>query len=235
MQITGSFSVSGTLRVGPTSVLGAPTYGVNPQAIIAFSSSVFGGGTLDLRNTSATIAAGEFLGTIQFSGKDDASTAFSMAQIRATADRAPGGSDSGGGNLKFYTSPGGAGNPPVERMSISGSGLVNMTSGLVVTGSLLVTGSNTLIGTKTISGSVFITGSKTIIGTTTVTGSLFVSGSTTINNLLVLTPTTTTPVAGTAATGSIILSGSSGANLNLYVYTGGVTAAGNGWGKITIT
>jgi hypothetical protein len=32
-----------------------------------------------------------------------------------------------------------------------------------------------------------------------------------------------------------MLSGSTGANLNLYVYTGGTTAAGNGWGKITIT
>jgi hypothetical protein len=46
-----------------------------------------------------------------------------------------------------------------------------------VTGSLIVTGSNILIGTKTITGSVFISGSKTIIGTNTITGSLNISGS----------------------------------------------------------
>jgi hypothetical protein len=32
-----------------------------------------------------------------------------------------------------------------------------------------------------------------------------------------------------------MLSGSSGANLNLYVYTGGATAAGNGWARITMS
>jgi hypothetical protein len=31
------------------------------------------------------------------------------------------------------------------------------------------------------------------------------------------------------------MSGSSGANINLYVYTGGTTTAGNGWAKITIS
>jgi hypothetical protein len=46
-----------------------------------------------------------------------------------------------------------------------------------VTGSLSVSGSNTLIGIKTITGSVFISGSKTIIGTHIVSGSLLVSGS----------------------------------------------------------
>ena len=58
-----------------------------------------------------------------------------------------------------------------------------------VSGSLIVTGSNTLIGNKTITGSVFIlgnktitgsvfiSGSKTVIGANTITGSLSVSGS----------------------------------------------------------
>jgi len=50
-------------------------------------------------------------------------------------------------------------------------------AGEEVTGSLSVSGSNTLIGTKTITGSVFISGSKTIIGTNTVTGSMITTGS----------------------------------------------------------
>jgi len=164
VQVTGSLSVSGTLRVGPTTVLGAPTYGVTPQAILAFSSSTAGGGTLDLRNTSTDIAAGEFLGTIQFSGKDDQSVAYSMVQIRATANYAPNAGDSGGGNLKFYTSPGIGGNPPYERMAISASGLVNMTSGLVVTGSTTINNILTLVPTSSLpigqpTGSFIVSGS----------------------------------------------------------------------------
>ena len=164
VQVTGSLSVSGTLRVGPTTVLGAPTYGVTPQAILAFSSSTAGGGTLDLRNTSTDIAAGEFLGTIQFSGKDDQSVAYSMVQIRATANYAPNAGDSGGGNLKFYTSPGFGGNPPYERMAISASGLVNMTSGLVVTGSTTINNILTLVPTSSLptgqpTGSFIVSGS----------------------------------------------------------------------------
>ncbi|MDB4232123.1 hypothetical protein N9795_00305 [Candidatus Pelagibacter sp.] len=86
-----------------------------------------------------------------------------------------------------------------------------------VTGSLLVTGSNTLIGTKTITGSVFISGSKTIIGTNTITGSLNITGSTTINNILTLVPTSSLPTG--QPTGSFIVSGS-GANCKPYFYNG---------------
>jgi hypothetical protein len=68
-----------------------------------------------------------------------------------------------------------------------------------------------------------------------VTGSLNVTGSTTLKDVLILVSRSTAPAPGVAVTGSIIMSGSLGANLNLYVYTGGNTAAGNGWGKITIT
>jgi hypothetical protein len=32
-----------------------------------------------------------------------------------------------------------------------------------------------------------------------------------------------------------MISGSSGVNLNLYVYTGGSTLAGNGWAKVTVS
>ena len=67
--------------------------------------------------------------------------------------------------------------------------LVTIASNSIVSGSLIITGSNTLIGNKivtgsvsilgnkTITGSVFISGSKTVIGANTITGSLSVSGS----------------------------------------------------------
>ena len=52
-----------------------------------------------------------------------------------------------------------------------------------------------------------------------ITGSLNITGSTTINNILTLTPRTTTPSAGQFTTGSIIVSGS-GANVHMYFYNG---------------
>jgi hypothetical protein len=71
-----------------------------------------------------------------------------------------------------------------------------------ITGSTGLSGSLTLIGTKTITGSVFISGSKTIIGTNTITGSLLVSGPTTQTGNNTLT-------GNTSLSGSINISGSS--------------------------
>jgi hypothetical protein len=65
--------------------------------------------------------------------------------------------------------------------------------------------------------------------------STFTTNTIITQGLLTLTPKTNTPLASLTATGSLMMSGSSGANLNLYVYTGGNTAAGNGWAKITIS
>ena len=56
-----------------------------------------------------------------------------------------------------------------------------------------------------------------------------------VNDILQLSPRTTTPTQATTVTGSIMISGSSGVNLNLYVYTGGSTLAGNGWAKVTVS
>jgi len=95
------------------------------------------------------------------------------------------------------------------------------------TPNIWITGSQVAIGKSTGP----INGAFDISGSTTITGSFLVTGSTTLNNILVLTPRTTTPTIATTATGSIMLSGSSGANLNLYVYTG--AGAVNGWAKIT--
>jgi len=78
-----------------------------------------------------------------------------------------------------------------------------------VTGSLSVSGSNTLIGIKTITGSVFISGSKTIIGTNTITGSLFVSGTQNFIGTKILTGSifitgSKTIIGNTTISGSIL-------------------------------
>ena len=69
------------------------------------------------------------------------------------------------------------------------------------------TGSNTFIGTQTVTGSLFTSGSNTLVGTTTLTGSFLVSGSTTQvgnNNLL----------GNTTLSGSVVISGSANASAN---------------------
>jgi len=88
-------------------------------------------------------------------------------------------------------------------------------------------------------GNTFFPGNFTVskslsANSTAITGSLVVSGSTTVDDILILTPRITTPTPANTVTGSIMLSGSSGANLNLYIYTG-TGAIGNGWSKITIS
>jgi len=118
---------------------------------------------------------------------------------------------------------------------------------VVISGSLTVTGSSVIIGTKTISGSVFITGSKTITGTNTVvgintvTGSFFVSGSTTFtgsfNGLVVsqsIASNTSSLDFGTANFFTSLVSGSTffnvtnpkaGETVNVLLTTSGVATA----------
>ena len=82
-----------------------------------------------------------------------------------------------------------------------------------LTGSLNISGSNTLIGTKTITGSVFISGSKTIVGDNTITGSLIVSGSQTFIGTKTITGSvfisgSKTVIGTNTITGSMLISGS---------------------------
>lgn len=103
---------------------------------------------------------------------------------------------------------------------------IDASGNTVITGSLKVSGSNTLIGTKTITGSVFINGSKTIVGTNTVTGSLNVAGTTTIVGGLTATSLTGSfsgSLIGTATSASNIFPAITN-NTNNYV----LTATGNG-------
>lgn len=165
LYVGGNTYLSGTLMVGPDNISGTPTFGFTPTTVIGSSSAAAGGGVLDIRNIATSISAGSTLGTIQFSGRDDATVAYSMAQIRATANLSAGGGDSGGGNLRFYTSPGGGGGTPQERMFISASGLVNMLNGLVVTGSVTINNILTLTPTGSLpsgqpTGSFMVSGSN---------------------------------------------------------------------------
>jgi hypothetical protein len=96
-----------------------------------------------------------------------------------------------------------------------------------LTGSLNLSGSNTLIGTKTITGSVFISGSKTIIGTTSITGSLLVTGS--LNTVGTITATTLVVQTITSSVDFVTGSTRFGSILgNTHVFSGSVTMNPNG-------
>jgi hypothetical protein len=94
-----------------------------------------------------------------------------------------------------------------------GNSVIDLKRNTTISGSLNVTGSNTLIGNKIITGSVFITGSKTIIGNNTITGSLFITGSKTI-------------VGNTTVTGSVFITGSS-RTIGSTTITGSLLATGS--------
>jgi len=94
-----------------------------------------------------------------------------------------------------------------------------------LTGSLNLSGSNTLIGTKTITGSVFISGSKTIIGTTSITGSLLVTGS--LTTVGTITATTLVVQTITSSISSITGSTNFGSlSSNNHVFTGSMYVTG---------
>jgi len=102
--------------------------------------------------------------------------------------------------------------------ALTASYLSGYVSPFPYTGSAIISGSLTVIGTNVVSGSVFITGSKTIVGNNTITGSLLVSGS---SNLL----------GNSTITGSLIVSGSSisgGSNSTDYLILSPNTTAGTG-------
>jgi hypothetical protein len=96
-----------------------------------------------------------------------------------------------------------------------------------LTGSLNISGSNTLIGTKTITGSVFISGSKTVIGTNTITGSMLISGS--INTNGTITATTLVVQTITSSISSITGSTNFGSlSSNTHTFTGSLNVSGSG-------
>jgi hypothetical protein len=98
-------------------VVGTPTYGLLPQATVGSTT----GGVFDIRNTNTNIVAGNTVGTLQFSAKDDDSVAYSTAQIKAITQNGIGTGGSGKTDLIFYTSNGSS---SIERVKMNDLGLV---------------------------------------------------------------------------------------------------------------
>jgi hypothetical protein len=105
-----------------------------------------------------------------------------------------------------------------------------------LTGSLNVSGSNTLIGTKTVTGSVFISGSKIVVGPVTITGSFVQSGSLTSYG-------PNTFIGNITQTGSLLVSGSTTFTGSMSISSGSITmpnrpafrVTGSGGAKVAVT
>lgn len=113
-----------------------------------------------------------------------------------------------------------------------GSGVMNINNVLqvsgsrtTITGSLIVSGSQTFIGSSTstgiqiVTGSLITSGSQTLIGTTSLTGSLSVSGSTLFIGTHTLSGSNTI-TGNTVMSGSIEVSGSSNFHNSIFIVTG---------------
>jgi hypothetical protein len=98
-------------------IIGTPTYGLAPQATVGSTT----GGVFDIRNTNTDIIAGNTIGTLQFSAKDDNSVAYANAQIKAITQNGIGTGSSGKTDLIFYTSNG---STSTERVKMNDLGLV---------------------------------------------------------------------------------------------------------------
>jgi hypothetical protein len=142
LDVNGNAVVLGFLQAGDASILGAPSYGLIPTAIIGKSPA----GVLDIRNTNGTVNAGDTAGIIQFSVKGDATPGYTVARIDVSTQINTTTGNSGGGNMKFLTSGGGTGAFPTERMRITNTGNVGIGTSspaqkLDVTGNISTTGS----------------------------------------------------------------------------------------------
>jgi hypothetical protein len=153
--ITGSLTITGSgvssggvtiaqgvLSVGNNIQTNSPSFGAIPTLIVGTSGS----GVLDLRNNHTAVAGGDTMGVLQFSSKDDGGSGYVSAKIDATTTNAVGTGNSGGGNIRLFTSPGGSGIGTFERMQISSAGFVGInktspTATLDVSGSTIFTGS----------------------------------------------------------------------------------------------
>ena len=116
--------------------------------------------------------------------------------------------------------------------SLITSGSSTIIGNTTLTGSLITSGSSTTIGNTTLTGSFYLTGSSTIVGDTTITGSFISSGSSfTINNSSgsILTPTAS--LTGLTPTFNGIdgqfLFGSGSEGYKLFVWMGGAWRSGS--------
>ena len=104
---------------GATGATGTPTQGLLSNVIVGATA----GGVLDIRNSSSSILNGNTIGTIQFTGKDDNSVAYTNAQIKVLTTSNTGTGDAGVSDFVFYTNRGGSGISPTEALKLNGNGL----------------------------------------------------------------------------------------------------------------
>ena len=111
---------------------GTPSYGYADgnngpgQLVVAgYASSSQFPGVMTLMNRDSSISANQDLGVIQFVGQDDTTNGYASSQIIGTSAGTPGSGSSGGGILRFLTTPNSTGGM-VERMRIDNLGNVTI-------------------------------------------------------------------------------------------------------------
>ena len=126
---------------------GTPTFGYADgnsgpgQLVVAgYVSSGQFPGVMTLMNRDNSISANQDLGVIQFVGKDDATNGYASSQIIGTSSGTPGTGSSGGGILRFLTTPNSTGGAMAERMRIDNLGNVTIGKTTAALGSLDVAG-----------------------------------------------------------------------------------------------
>ena len=119
-----SVNIGTTISTTPTG--GHPNTGAGTLIVAGKTNSGYNyqPGVITLINQNPSIAAGVDTGVIQFVGKDDATSGYASANIKAFTAAAAGTGNSGGGIITLGTSPGYGG--PVERFRINQNGNVGI-------------------------------------------------------------------------------------------------------------
>ncbi len=100
------------------------TYGSVPDLRVGSISGTGAPGVIDILRKDGTVTAGETTGILQFSVDDDNN--YCNAQIEVESASTVGSGNSGGGILKFKTTPSSSGGTPTEQMRIDSNGNVGI-------------------------------------------------------------------------------------------------------------
>ena len=184
---------------------GTPTFGYTDgnngpgQLVVAgYASSSQFPGVMTLMNRDGSISANQDLGVIQFVGKDDATNGYASSQIIGTSAGTPGSGSSGGGILRFLTTPNSTGGAMAERMRIDNLGKVTIGKTTAALGALDVAGTLVMSVSTTARFKTFYT-----------SGYTFINGGVSGNDIYFGSPSTYTQnikIQGTATATNFILS-----------------------------